>query len=424
MTSEPVRVHIERLGAEGDGIAVRNGQQFFVPGALPGEDASVCLDGTKVTSLEILTASPERTTPICKHFARCGGCRTQHMSPNLNRQWKRDIVVQAFAHRGLSPVVDPVASVPLASRRRAVLAARKISTGILLGYREEASHTIVDLAKCPVLSPAIVAALPGLRSIADILLDAGEATRLQITKASNGLDVAASKAGRKLSSVEFGKLAECANRIPLLRLRVGKELVYQQDVPFIKFANSLVELTPDMFIQAVPEAEHALVEHVTRAVEGARSLADLFCGAGTFTLPLARNARIRAVDSDAKAIAALTMATKATPGLKPVETLTRDLFREPLSRIELADIDAAVIDPPRAGAEAQTEMLARSTVPLIVMVSCNPATLARDARVLVDAGLAIERVSPVDQFAYSPHVEAVAVLRRPRQTKSFRRRPM
>ena len=155
-----------------------------------------------------------------------------------------------------------------------------------------------------------------------------------------------------------------------------------------------------------------MVRLALTATEKAKRVADLFCGLGTFTFPLARRARVLAVDSDAEAIAALTAAAKHAPGLKPIETKVRDLYRMPLAAKELDGFDAVVFDPARSGAQAQAEQLALSKVATIVAVSCNPGTLSRDVRILIDGGYALESVTPIDQFLYAAHVEAVAVLRR------------
>jgi 23S rRNA (uracil1939-C5)-methyltransferase len=155
-----------------------------------------------------------------------------------------------------------------------------------------------------------------------------------------------------------------------------------------------------------------MAEAMLAHVGDARPVADLFCGAGTFTLRLARRAAVTAVEGDAALLAALDMGVRHARGLKPVTVRKRDLFRNPLAAAELNGFGAVVFDPPAAGAKAQAEALAAAKVPKVVAVSCNPATLARDARILTDGGYRLTRVLPVDQFLFSAEVEAVATFER------------
>jgi 23S rRNA (uracil1939-C5)-methyltransferase len=182
--------------------------------------------------------------------------------------------------------------------------------------------------------------------------------------------------------------------------------------PALSIAGMETVPPPGAFVQAVEAAEREMTGIVVEAVAGASLAADLFSGVGTFALPLARTARVLAVDSDAKALSSLEAAARRAQGLRPIETKLRDLLGTPLGPRELEGFDAVVFDPPRAGARAQAERLARSSVPLVVAVSCDPGTLARDLRILVDGGYGLEAVTPIDQFLFSAHVEAVAVLRR------------
>ncbi|MFM1815034.1 MAG: hypothetical protein RLZ98_1729 [Pseudomonadota bacterium] len=418
---EVKELRITGLGNQGDGTVETGGRTCFVAGALPGERVRVRIAGDTAELCEVLEPSQERTSAICPHFASCGGCRTQHMSAALNSEWKRGIVQQAFRQQRLDVQVEAVRSVGLHNRRRAVLAAKNVGGEILLGYREEASHTIVDLSACPVLDTAIVSAFERLRRICGLLLRPGESTRLQLLKADNGIDVAASGLDRRLDAAALEAIAAAALAAGLVRLRLGGEPIMQKEPPRVTVAGIGVEAGADMFLQASSEAEVVLTSLVLEGAANAKRIADLFAGVGTFALALARRARVLALDSDRRALAALEKAAR-TPGLKPVEARMRDLIREPLSRNELRGFDALVFDPPRAGAKAQAESIAKSDVACVIAVSCNPATMARDVRILVDAGFCLERVVPVDQFLFSPHVETVAVLRRRSHAAAARRR--
>lgn len=410
MASEATEVDIVRLGAQGDGIAeAPDGTQCFVPFALPGERVRAA--GDSVPRI-IANASPERRLPICRHFGACGGCVAQHMRGGLYADWKRGIVAEAFRQRGLDAEVAPLEVVPAASRRRAVLTARRGAGdgGVTLGYHRRRSHELLDIEECPVLVPAIVAALPALRAVAGATLS--HEVRLTVLATPAGLDVAIEGAARRLDARSAAVLAQAAARHGLARLAVGGRVVLERTSPTLTASGVDVVPPPGAFVQAVAEAEAAMTAAVLDHVGRPKRAVDLFCGIGTFTYALARTARVAAFDADAASVAALQAAVRHARGLKPIEARVRDLFREPLSARELAGFDAVVLDPPRAGARAQSEALARSAVAMIVYVSCDPATLARDARILVDGGYRLGRVTPIDQFLYSAHVEVVAALTR------------
>lgn len=399
-------VRIARLGAQGDGIVETSKGPVYLPFALPGEQWRL----GKVP--ERLTASDDRHQPICQHFGKCGGCVAQHMSPDLYRRWKEKALGEAFAHRGIEITPQPMRSVALHSRRRAFFGVARRGDEVVLGFRQEGRHVLVDLAECPVLDPLIVETLPLLRWLAGMALPDGAGGRLLVTRAQNGLDVAIENCVATLKPGMSEALARAVTQSPIRRLTVFGEVVFFDQLPTVLLGDVSVELPPGVFLQAVPEAEAIMADLVLQAVGKVKSAADLFSGLGTFTFPLACTARVLAVDSDRRSITALEKAARGSAGLKPITARVRDLMREPLSRLELEEFSAVVLDPPRAGAKAQAEMLAKSRVPTIVMVSCNPATAARDARTLIDGGYKLETVTPIDQFVYSAHLELVAVFRR------------
>jgi 23S rRNA (uracil1939-C5)-methyltransferase len=417
MTPEPSEVTIDRLGAQGDGIAVTPAGDVFVPGALPGERWRL---GAGEIPPQRMSDGPDRRVPPCRHAGTCGGCAMQHLQPEAYRVWKHATVVQAFAHRGLSPAVAKLESVPLHSRRRAVfgIAHRHAAAGsdgpgrIEIGFREAGQHRLVDLAECPVLDGRIVAALDGLRHLAGPLIAPGTGGRLVVTATETGLDVTLSTGSIKLSPGQRARVAAAADKLGLARLTVERDAIIIRQRPRLTIGGVAVEPPNGIFLQAVAAAEARLSELVLAGIGKSRRVADLFCGIGTFAFPLARKATVVAADDDKASLETLVDALRSAQGLKPIEVKRRDLFREPLSPMELAGLDAVVLDPPRAGAQAQVEAIARSKVSRVVYVSCNPATMARDARILVDAGFALGSVTPIDQFVFSPHVEAVTVLSR------------
>ena len=427
MTGEPTEVEIVRLGAQGDGIAETPDGPVYVPFALPGERVRIAQRPQQNTGaarhasahaglVDLLTPSPDRQPAQCRHFQDCGGCVAQHMAARLYRDWKRDGVAQAFAHRGLTPVIAEFNAVPAGSRRRVSLEAVRRGDEIALGFHAAGTDRVVAISQCPVAAPAIVAALPALGRIALVLLAAGQSLHrsldLTVTATPAGLDVTLDGEGLRPGAGERAELGRIAAASGIVRLTCNGELIVQSAVPSLLFDAVEVGLPPAAFIQATAEAEAAIAAVIAPAVAKARRAADLFAGIGTFSFALARRARVLAIDADAGAIAALRAAARKAQGLKPIETRVRDLLAEPLSRMELSGFDAVVFDPPRAGAKAQALMLARSDVPVVVAVSCNPATLARDVRILVDGGYQLDSVTPIDQFVWSAHVEAVAVLRR------------
>jgi 23S rRNA (uracil1939-C5)-methyltransferase len=407
-----LEVRIERLGAQGDGLAQGPDGPLFVPFTLPGELVKVAAEPgePRAEALAILEPSPERVAPVCQYFGTCGGCALQHIEARAYLAWKREQVIAALASRGLEVPVGEVRAVPLASRRRAAFTLGRTARGVAFGYRAARSHAIVDIAACPVLNSSIVGRLPKLKSLLAPLLGGKREARVTVTEADQGLDVAVE--GIRPSAGLFAKLAATGARIGAARITIDGESVILAGEPSVTLSGAQVRLPPGAFLQASRESDAVLAGLVKSGVGRAKRVADLFAGIGTFTFALAGSAEVDAFEQDEAAIAALTGAARTTPKLKPVRTFSRDLFRAPLSARELARYDAVVLDPPRAGARAQAEALAASKVPKVVMVSCNPGTCARDLRILVDGGYRITRVVPVDQFLFSPHIELVAVLER------------
>jgi len=405
-------VDIMRLGAQGDGIAETPAGPVYVPYVLPGERVQVEVRGERARLIAVLDPSPERVPPQCRHFTHCGGCALQHLERTAYLAFKREMVASAFAARGIEAPVGYTVTVGFGARRRATFSARRTGRGIVMGFYEARGHEIVDLHECPVTASAILRVLPGLKRLVEPLASRRMPARLVVTLAANGLDVAIEDVPDDLGPAARERLARQAALCKLARVTLAGDTIYQATVPVVRFGGVNVVLPPRAFLQAAPAAEAEMVRLVGTGLAGAERIADLFCGLGTFTFPLSKSASVLAVDGDRQAIAALRNAAKRAQGLKPIETRVRDLFREPLSARELERYDAVVFDPPRAGAATQAATLAMSKVATIAAVSCNPATLARDARILMDGGYSLERVTPIDQFLYSPHVEAIAVFRR------------
>ena len=408
--AEGERVVIDRMGHQGDGIAVADGEQVYIPYTLPGETVMISRAGERGALRENVSPSPERIAPICRYFGVCGGCALQHWRQENYRAWKRDLVVAALAHEGVDAPVGDLVDAHGEGRRRIVLHARRTREDIAVGFMAHRSHTLVAIDHCPVLAPALARAFAIGARIALALATNDKPLDLQFTATEGGLDVDVRGSG-PLAAAARSSLAGIAAEERLARLTRHGEIVAQLAEPALQVGRSRVVLPPGAFLQATDAGENALAAIVGEAAAGASKIADLFCGVGPFALRLAENARVLAVDGDAAAIGALARAAKA-PGLKPVEATTRDLFRRPLAAAELKGFDAVVLDPPRQGAEAEARALARSAVPRLIYVSCNPASFARDARILCAGGYRLAGVTPVDQFRYSAHVELVGVFER------------
>ncbi len=385
------RFTISRLGAQGDGIADTETGPVFVPFALPGETVTAAREKDRATLIAVLEASPQRVEPACRHFGECGGCAIQHLEDSAYRSWKRDKVVQALRSKGIDTnAVGELIPCRPASRRRAVFSARRTEAGIILGYNRALSHTIIDIAECPIVLPQIEAALPRLRALAAIICATPQPFHLMVTLTETGLDIAASGSG-KLSDTQRQQATSFVVREQLARLSVDGEIVVEPRKPEISVGTARVAPPPGGFLQAVAAAEQTMADLVLAHLKRAKRVADLFAGSGAFALRLAVQSEVHAVEGDQAALAALDRAFRFGSGLKRVTTEKRDLFRRPLTFKELNAFDGVVFDPPRAGAEDQSKQLARSDVPFVAAVSCNPTTLARDLRILVDGGYRLSR---------------------------------
>jgi len=401
---------INRIGHRGDGVVETPDGLVFVPYALPGETVEVePVPGhpDRRHLLHIEASSPDRIAPLCPHFGVCGGCAAQHWSEAQYRAWKRDLVIEALSQAGINAPVGELIDAHGEGRRRVVLHARRGAHDVLkVGFATLRAHEIVAIDQCPILAPALSGAITAAWSIAEALKDARKPLDVKITATDSGLDVDVRGSG-PLNARRTTQLAAIAERHRLARLTRHGELVIQRVAPTITIGRATAALPPAAFLQATAEGEAALARLVDDATAKAKVIADLFCGVGPFALRLAERARITAADSDAGAVAALAKAAGTTGGLKPIDAQARDLFRRPFTAKELSQFDAVVFDPPRQGAQAQAVELAASKVPIVVAVSCNAATFARDARILIDGGYRLTQVTPVDQFRYSAHVELV-----------------
>jgi 23S rRNA (uracil1939-C5)-methyltransferase len=410
----PVELRIESVGGEGDGVAPG---PVFVPFTLPGERVRAQGSGERRELLEVLQPSAERIAPACPHFGACGGCALQQWAHGPYLDWKVERLAGALARQHIeTEILAPFAAGPGTRRRVALHARRGGREAARLGYKARRSWDLVDIAACPIADPRIEAALPALKRLAAPLFEHPKsAPTLHVTLTDNGLDIEITGVEARsggLSADARMQVAERAAQADFARVTLAGEPAYMARLPQVRLGPAVVALPAGAFLQATAGAEAAMAAFVAEAAAGAGRIADLYCGVGTFTFRLAEIAPVLAADFADAAIAALVGALASVPGLKGVTAEARDLVRRPVLAEELKRVDVAVFDPPRAGAAEQTAELARSGVARVIAVSCNPATFARDARTLIEAGFRLDRVLPVDQFLWSPHVELAAMFSR------------
>lgn len=427
---EPVAVEIDGLAAKGDGVGTgEDGRRYFVPFTLPGERVSVRPgkakgDGVAGTSERWLLRASERAEPFCPHFGSCGGCSVQHLPPPDYGAWKRGLVADALARRGLRDVdVAAPLTVPRDARRRATFGFVRTAGGLLCGFQRRESHDIVDIDACPLLVPGLNGLLARLRTFVERELAAVRRGRVALTAAGTpdnpAFDIVIEgewvpDLAAREAIAGFAEANDIA-RICWQEEGLSPEPVVQRREVEATFDGLAVALPPGSFLQPSLEGETQLRRLVTEAAEGAGHIADLYCGLGTFSLPLARASHVDAVDGDAAAVAALSAAAGRHGLGGRLQAEARDLSRQPLlaAEIDRSGVDTVIFDPPRAGAALQAEEIAASaSVARVIGVSCQPATFARDARLIVDGGFALETVTPVDQFPFSHHVELVGTFRR------------
>lgn len=421
-------LEITGLGARGDGVATLNGRPVFVPFSLQGERVRVRLapsrrgkqgrsDGQlRARITEIIEPSPDRIEPACPHFGACGGCALQHFAPQPAGRWKHALIVEALARRGLpTDNVRPLTAIGPGARRRADLTAIRRQNDVILGFNARESHQVIDVTACPVLTPGIVKLLAPLRALLADLLALADRAEIIINATESGLDLLL-VSDVKIGATGYQAIAAFAETHDLARIsRQAKksgvpETIAERRAPMASFGGIRVALPPGAFLQASAEGEASLLACVIDIAGGAKRIADLYCGCGTFTLPLATHTsaehapKVWGFDGNAEAITGLGNAARAAR-LSHLSAECRDLERRPLAVRELDKFDAVVFDPPRTGAKAQALTLAQSSVPRIAAISCDPATFARDAAILTEGGYRLDWVQPVDQFPWTPHVE-------------------
>lgn len=401
-------VTIERLGHLGDGIAEG---PVFATMTLPGEVVDGDITGDRIAAPRILTPSRDRVRPPCRHFKSCGGCLMQHASDELVAQWKTDIVTAALAAQGITTEMRPIITSPSYSRRRATLTGRRTKKGALVGFHARGSDAIIEITECHLLHPDLFAQMDLLKQITALGASRKGEASLTMTQSLGGVDLAVTGV-RDLDGPLRMELTALGAQAGLARLSWNGDTIAEWQSAVQAFGPAKVTPPPGAFLQATADGEAALLAAAQEAVGDAKKVVDLFSGCGTFSLPLARKAEVHAVEGISDMLTALDKGWRTAQGLKRVSTETRDLYRRPLTPDEFKKVDAVVIDPPRAGAEAQIREMAQAAVPRIAYVSCNAQSFARDVKILIEAGYTLQWVQVVDQFRWSNHVELAGMLTR------------
>jgi 23S rRNA (uracil1939-C5)-methyltransferase len=415
-----IRLDIHEIGARGDGIAELDGRRYFVPFTLPGETVDAEPrdkrgEGIAADLVEVVAPSRHREAPPCAHFKVCGGCALQHWRRDVYTAWKVELIVRALAQRGVeAPRFEPPLVGAPGERRRTDFVLRRQGRRVVAGFHERASAEIVDVGTCVVARPGLSALLEPLRASLASVLPEGGAADAMVNETASGLDLLIRPHRRLDLSLERREaLVALAESADLARLcwgdRASAEPVVVRRTPLLIFGEATgevrIEPPPGAFLQASQRAEQAMRAMVGAWTGEAPRLADLFAGLGA--LSLGRAGKLALFESDRQAVAAVAAAARRLGGKVTAER--RDLFRNPLTAAELDAFDAVLLDPPRAGAAAQSAELARAKVPRVVYGSCDPGSFARDARTLQDGGYRLEKLLPVDQFLWSPHIELIAL---------------
>ena len=409
---ESETVKILELGHNGDGLAkLRDGTNRFIPYTLAGEIVEISYTKNDFSLIKIQRASKDRIKPICKYFTTCGGCKTQQMTLDMYQLWKRGTIEKALINQGLNIHVDPLINAHGQGRRRVSFHAKRDKNQIFAGLMKYRSHEILNIENCPILVPALSSGIKIVRDLARIMPIHSKPIDVQLTMSETGIDCNINNFPAQLSEL-FTVITELANKHNTARISLNREVIVERNPPIISIDSAKVVLPPGSFLQATVEGEKIISKIVLEYAHDALHIADLYCGIGTFAIRMAKKTKVTAFDNDKLSILALKKAINHTQGLKPIVAIKRNLSTQPLVPQELKKFDTIVFDPPRSGAKNQVQQLVASKVKRIIAVSCNPSSFASDASVLARGGFTLKRVTPVDQFKFTPHIELVAQFER------------
>ena len=437
----PIEVTISHIGARGDGIGKAlythnyNALEYdvFVPASLPGErllvqPLSLTAQGIKARIIELQSPSPQRHAPRCNAFPACGGCRFQHWDEAEIGRWKTALVGKFLDRANVSAgSIRPLYSSPAKSRRRASFHLKCLADGAVVGFREHMGQHIVSPDQCAILHPSLLELQSALQKFASAHLPAGFAAdahanlldcRTGSTDDNNiCLYLEPISGAQPWNPDMLASLGDWAATLNLARLSVADHgspmTLYAPEVPMVQFGETAVSPPPGAFLQATRDGEAVLQSAIAEIAGTSRQIVDLFAGCGTLSLPLlGQLSHLLAVEQNDDALAALKAGVDAAGIGGRVKIASRNLFDAPLIPDELSGFNLAILDPPRSGAAAQCQMLAQSDIQTIAMVSCNPASFARDAAILNEGGFELDWLQIIDQFLFSNHLELVGAFRR------------
>ncbi len=417
--SKNITVDIDDIGASGDGIATVNGKRVFIPHSLPGEKVTAHVtkqmkEQSRAALVEVLHSSPERQTPPCPYFGMCGGCSLQHMKEDYYYAFKQKLLDTALRRAGFQDARTwPVVRIGAHSRRRVSFKCRSEGGNIQLGFFAEESRKLVDIDACLVLEPVIAACILPLKALLSRLPSVASIQEVRVALSDTGLDIVlvTSQAEPALYDIEQLSIFAKAENIARLSWQSSKGVVpiLSHRPVEVQLGEARVELPVGSFQQASLQGQEVLTRAVLAGVGASSSVVDLYAGCGTYSFPLASQAKVHAVEGNQPMVVAMKKAISRYGYAGKITAEMRDIYTSPLQGEELKAFDAAVINPPRNGALSQLLALAAGAVPVIVIVSCNPATFARDARALHEAGYVLNNALGVDQFVFSHHLEMVGV---------------
>ena len=404
---------IDRLGSQGDGIGLLDGKPVFIGGTVPGDRVIASGTPPHLKLNILLQPSQLRVQPLCIHFGTCGGCVFQHIDQKTMLEWKRAELSRFFLEEGIEIQVDEMTGTGPYLRRRVAFTVQRLNREIHIGFKRRSGTGLVGIRECPVLLPELANQIALLRDLSAPLLRGAEEIQIRATACDNGIDLAFDL-GQYPNEEMLAAFVRAMARSSYLRASINGDMVVEKEKPVISFGS--VTITPPCrgFLQAVRDAEQLMALQVLKHLRKCKNVVDLFCGSGTFALRLAHHTQVHAVEAEADPLDAIKSA-RSPDRLKPVTTEQRDLVNLPLITSELNKFDGLCLDPPRSGAVEQIIQIAKSDIGQVAYVSCNPATLARDAAILIAGDYRLDRVVPIDQFVYSTHIEVVALFSKKRE---------
>ena len=416
-TSSLVSVTIDSVGGLGDGIGRFDGRPVFVPKSAAGDVLSIRI--TQQTKefmrgeiAQVVTQGPERITPPCQHFANCGGCSLQQLSDSAYKAFKQRVLSESLAHGGFPGTSADISFLASATRRRVDFKVQHSGKTLSLAFNGLRSHSLVPIDKCLILEPQLQSLVALLPSALSRLPGAQNIKAVSLTLADSGVDMLLELAG----APPMIELASLAKNLSIARIATLDNktisIAFEAAPVTMRLGEYDVLLPPDAFLQAAKEGQKILTDFVLAHTAKAKNIVDLFCGIGTYSFPASRYARVHAVEMQGEAVESLNAAIDSNKIRGYLSTEARDLFQRPLTAPELARYDSAIVNPPRAGAKAQIEAIAASAIKNVVMISCNPASFSRDAKILKAAGFILTHAHGLDQFVWSPHLEIAAAFTR------------